>query len=84
MVGRPSKKIYCEAKRKYDGKQCQAKGILCKNGRYVCRYHGGLSNGATSPEGKLKAYKNLLPFKNKSDEEIKKYITEHITKARAW
>ena len=78
MVGRPSKKIYCEAKRKYDGKQCQAKGILCKNGRYVCRY------GATSPEGKLKAYKNLLPFKNKSDEEIKKYITEHITKARAW
>ena len=36
MVGRPLYKIYCMAKRKYDGKQCKCKGILQKTeGIYV-------------------------------------------------
>jgi len=74
MVGRPSKKVFCQAKRKYDGKQCQAKGILCKNGRWICRYHGGKSTGAKTFEGKLKQYRNLIQYRNKTDEEIKSII----------
>ena len=83
MVGRPSKKVFCQARRKYDGKQCQAKGILCKNGRWICRYHGGKSTGATSFEGKIKAYKNLLQFRGKTDEEIKSYIRQDNSEAAA-
>jgi hypothetical protein len=30
-----------------------------------------MCEGATTLEGKIKAYKNLLPFRNKTDEEIK-------------
>jgi len=74
MVGRPSKKVFCQARRKYDGKQCQAKGILCKNGRWICRYHGGKSTGAKTFEGKLKQYRNLIQYRNKTDEEIKSII----------
>lgn len=83
MVGRPSKKVFCQARRKYDGKQCQAKGILCKNGRWICRYHGGKSTGAITFEGKLKSYKNLKQFKGKTDEEIKSYIRKDYTEAAA-
>ena len=35
-----------------------------------------MCEGATTLEGKIKAYKNLLPFKNKTDEEIKKWIID--------
>jgi|TARA_R110000803_G_C11923319_1_gene314602 hypothetical protein len=76
MVGRPNKKVFCEAKRKYDGNQCQAKGILCRNGRYICRYHGGMSTGAKTLEGKLKQYRNLIQYRNKTDEEIKRYLQQ--------
>tara|TARA_R100001129_G_scaffold149831_1_gene111764 strand:+ start:169 stop:405 length:237 start_codon:yes stop_codon:yes gene_type:complete len=71
MVGRPSKKIQCEARRKYDGQQCQAKGLLTKKGSYICRLHGGLSRGQTTIEGRIRALKNLKPFRNKSDKEIR-------------
>jgi len=74
MVGTPSKKVFCQARRKYDGQPCRAKGILCKNGRWICRYHGGKSTGAKTLEGKLKQYKNLLQYKGKTDEEIKRII----------
>ena len=77
MVGRPSKKILCQARRKYDGKQCQAKGILCKNGRYICRYHGGKSTGPISIEGKVKARMNLVQYKGKSYEEIESIIRQN-------
>ena len=36
--------------------------------------HGGWSNGQTTMEGKIKAYKNLPQFKNRNDEEIRTYI----------
>ena len=41
----------CGAKRKYDGKPCEAKAL--PNGR--CKYHGGMSTGAKTPEGKARA-----------------------------
>ncbi len=74
MVGRPSKKIFCQAIRKYDRNQCRAKGILKKNGRYLCKYHGGMSDGQTTLEGKIKARMNLKQYKDKSYEEIRKSI----------
>ncbi|BAQ85429.1 hypothetical protein [uncultured Mediterranean phage uvMED] len=60
MVGRPSKKIPCGARRKYDGNPCQAKAL--ENGR--CKFHGGMSTGAKTIEGKRKAYSNLRQYKN--------------------
>ena len=45
-----------------------------KNGNIRCRIHGGYSNGQTTLEGKIKAYKNLPQFKNRNDEEIRTYI----------
>ncbi len=32
---------------------------LCKNGKLRCRYHGGLSSGPRSPEGKERALNAL-------------------------
>tara|TARA_R100000700_G_scaffold23427_1_gene30270 strand:- start:966 stop:1202 length:237 start_codon:yes stop_codon:yes gene_type:complete len=74
MVGRPSKKIQCQARRKYDGNQCQAKGILKNNGRYLCRLHGGLSYGQKTIEGRARALMNLKQNKEKNYEEIKRSI----------
>ena len=75
MVGRPAKKIQCMATRKYDGQQCQAKGILKKNGRYICRLHGGLSFCQKSIHGRIKARMNLKQYEGKTYEEIKSIIT---------
>ncbi len=83
MVGRPKKKIQCQAVRKYDGQQCQAKGILTKKGTYICRYHGGKSTGPKSFIGKIISLKKLKQFKNKSYEEIAKYIKKNTRKATA-
>tara|TARA_R110002051_G_scaffold3811_1_gene20411 strand:- start:8341 stop:8574 length:234 start_codon:yes stop_codon:yes gene_type:complete len=62
------------AKRKYDGKQCRCKGILQRNKRYICRYHGGLSEGQTTLEGKIKALSNLKQYKGKEYEEIREIV----------
>ena len=72
MAGRPLKKIQCDSIARHSGQRCKAKGYLKKSGFYRCRFHGGMANGATT----LKAYKNLLPFKNKTDEEIEKWILD--------
>ena len=83
MVGRPSKKIQCMASRKYDGNQCEAKGILKKNGRYLCRLHGGLSFGQKTIKGKINSIKNLKQYRNKTHEEIKSIITNNHRAAAA-
>jgi len=31
----------------------------CKNGKWRCRYHGGLSTGPKTPEGKARCGQNL-------------------------
>jgi len=74
MPGRPLKKIQCDSIARHSGLRCRAKGYLKKSGFYRCRFHGGMCQGATTLKGKIKAYKNLLPFKNKTDEEIKQWI----------
>ena len=41
----------CGAKRKYDGQPCEMKPIK-KGGR--CKFHGGMSTGPRTPEGKAR------------------------------
>ena len=64
----------CQTINKQNKLPCKASGILMKNGNIRCRMHGGWSNGQTTIEGKIKAYKNLPQFKNRNDEEIRTYI----------
>ncbi len=46
----------CLAKKK-NGIPCKIRGavFLCKNGKLRCKFHGGKSTGARTPEGKEKA-----------------------------
>ena len=71
------KKIRCEAMTKRYKRQCLAKGILKKNGRYICRMHGGLSYGQTTLQGKISSLRNLKQNRNKTHEEIKSIIADH-------
>lgn len=41
----------CGARRKRDGQPCEARAL--RNGR--CRFHGGLSTGPRTPEGRARA-----------------------------
>jgi hypothetical protein len=47
----------CGGKGRRSGKPCQSKAIYV-NGR--CKWHGGLSTGAKTPEGKARSRANLL------------------------
>lgn len=49
------KNVCCGAKTKLTGKPCRITQIYA-NGR--CKYHGGLSTGPKSPEGKKRAALN--------------------------
>ncbi len=41
--------VQCQAKSKRTGQQCRAPAI---QGHHVCRFHGGLSTGPRTPEGR--------------------------------
>ena len=74
MAGKHKYRLDCETTNKQNRLPCRAKGILMRNGRVCCKVHGGYSNGQTTLEGKVKAYKNLKQFKNRNDQEIRTYI----------
>ena len=79
MVGKPLHKIQCESFTRGSKftKQCLCKGYFQKtSGKYRCKYHGGASTGPRSIQGKLKALKNLKNFKNKTEEELIKWIKQ--------
>ncbi|HET6724692.1 MAG TPA: HGGxSTG domain-containing protein [Gammaproteobacteria bacterium] len=50
---------YCRAHCKGSGKPCRARAL--PNGR--CRFHGGLSTGPKTPEGKRRALANLKQYR---------------------
>ena len=83
MVGRPLQKIPCESFTRSSNYtvQCKCKGKLMKSGKFRCKFHGGASVGATSLEGKIKAYKNLKQFKNNSEEQLKQWIKSKLEKS---
>ncbi len=79
MAGKPLHKIQCESFTRGSKftKQCLCKGYFQKtSGKYRCKYHGGASTGPRSIQGKLKALKNLKNFKNKTEEELIKWIKQ--------
>lgn len=49
----------CGARRKYDGQPCQCKALA--NGK--CKFHGGMSTGPRTPEGKQRALMNLRQYR---------------------
>ena len=49
MAGKPRSKIRCGARRKRDGQPCQCP---VEPGRRRCRFHGGLSTGPKTMEGR--------------------------------
>jgi len=79
MAGKPLHKIQCESFTRGSNftKQCRCKGYFQKtSGKWRCKYHGGASTGPRSIQGKLKALKNLKNFKNKTEEELIKWIKQ--------
>ena len=77
MVGRPLKKVFCESYTRSSNYkiQCKCKGYFQKtSGKYRCKFHGGASTGPRSLAGRLKAIKNLKNFKNKTAQELIKWI----------
>ena len=89
MTGRISQKIYCEAIAKTSGKRCRAKGYYTPtNNRYLCMFHNGskswdsktrkykglFKNNKVQLQKKINILKNLVNFRNKTDEQIKEYI----------
>ena len=75
MAARHKYRLQCQTINKQNKLPCKASGIRMNNGNIRCRMHGGYSNGQTTIEGKIKAYKNLPQFKKLNDEEIRTYIT---------
>ena len=79
MAGKPLHKIQCESFTRGSNfkVQCRCKGYFQKtSGKYRCKYHGGASTGPRSIDGKIKALKNLKHFKNKTEEELIKWIKQ--------
>ena len=91
MAGRIGQKIYCEATSKQSGKRCRAKGYFTPTSRrFLCRFHkqtkstdaktrkykGLFKNNNVKIENKIKLLKNLKNFRDKTDDEIKRYILE--------
>ena len=78
MAARHKYRLKCQTINKQNKLPCKAKGYRTKKGTIRCRLHGGFSNGQTTLEGKIKAYKNLPQFKKLNDEEIRTYITDKL------
>ena len=89
MTGRLSQKIYCEAIAKTSNKRCRCKGYYTPtNNRFLCRFHRGakswdsktrkykglFKNNNVEIQKKINILKNLVNFRNKTDEQIKEYI----------
>jgi len=55
----------CGARRRRDGKPCQA---LNEPGSSRCKWHGGLSTGPKTVEGRARSIRNLKQFKQKTTE----------------
>ena len=91
-------KIQCEAIAKHSGVRCRAKGYFVPSSRrMLCRFHGcsktidsktrkykGLYRNKNIPiQNKIKLLKNLINFRNKSEDEIKRYIQDQEQKSKA-
>ena len=84
-------KIYCEAIARHSGKPCLCKGYWTPTKRrFLCTFHSGgkswdhrtrkykglYKNDSVALQNKINILKNLVNFRNKTDDEIKRYILE--------
>jgi hypothetical protein len=53
----------CGARRKRDGQPCEAKPVA---NRRRCKWHGGMSTGPKTPEGKARALANLAQYRSRA------------------
>jgi len=83
MAGKPRQKVFCQSltrKSIREGKprNCLAKGYLCANGKYLCRFHGynnilGFNKPNYTDDKRINQLKALYQFKNKTREEVQEY-----------
>ena len=83
MAGKPRQKVFCQSltrKSIREGKprNCLAKGYLCANGKYLCRFHGynnilGFKKPNYTDDKRINQLKALYQFKNKTREEVQEY-----------
>ena len=90
-------KIQCEAIARHSGKRCRCKGYFTPTSRrMLCTYHkaskswnhktrkymGLYRNNNIDIQAKINMLKNLKNFKNKTDDEIKRYIQDQEQKSK--
>ena len=83
MAGKPRQKVFCQSltrKSIREGKprNCLAKGYLCANGKYLCRFHGynnilGFNKPNYTDDKRINQLKALYQFRNKTREEVQEY-----------
>ena len=91
-------KIQCEAIARHSGKRCRCKGYFTPTSRrMLCTYHkaskswdhktrkymGLYRNNRIDIQSKINMLKNLKNFKNKTDDEIKRYIQDQEQKSKS-
>ena len=91
-------KIYCEAIARHSGKPCLCKGYWTPTKRrFLCTFHSGgkswdhrtrkykglYKNDSVALQNKINILKNLVNFRNKTDDEIKRYIQDQEQKSNS-
>ena len=78
MAGKPRQKIFCQSLTRRSKRPCLAKGFLCANGKYLCRFHGynnvlGFKKPNYTDDKRINQLKALYQFRNKTREEVQEY-----------
>jgi len=78
MAGKPRQKIFCQSLTRRSKRPCLAKGFLCANGKYLCRFHGynnikGFNKPNYTDDKRINQLKALYQFRNKTREEVQEY-----------
>ena len=78
MAGKPRQKIFCQSLTRRSKRPCLAKGFLCANGKYLCRFHGynnvlGFKKPNYTDDKRINQLKALYQFRNKTREEVEEY-----------
>ena len=78
MAGKPRQKIFCQSLTRRSKRPCLAKGFLCANGKYLCRFHGynnikGFNKPNYTDDKRINQLQALYQFRNKTREEVQEY-----------
>ena len=78
MAGKPRQKVFCQSLTRRSKRPCLAKGFLCANGKYLCRFHGynnikGFNKPNYTDDKRIHQLKALYQFRDKTREEVQEY-----------